>query len=87
MTPSEADELLAEAIRQHAHAYDLSPPDELLSDFGVVAHWQAINDDGNDRYTTHFHRNGVPGHIARGLFLTGLRAVNQDDYEEDEASE
>lgn len=79
MTRAEADEHLANAIREHADAYNLSRDDELLGSFAVIAHWQKVVDDGHSRYTTHFERATVPNHIARGLLGEGLRCLDQTD--------
>jgi len=73
MTRDEADTMLRSAIEQHAQAFGLSRDDELLNEYGVIAHWQAAVADGSSRYTTHFHQPTVPNHIAVGLFVAGQR--------------
>lgn len=80
MTRDEADAVLRSAIEQHAVAFELHRDDELLSEFAVVANWQKIESDGNSRYTTHFHQETIPNHIAVGLFDIG-RQLAIDPYE------
>lgn len=81
MSPEQADENLAQAIRDHAVAYELCKPGELLGDYAVVANWQPEEDRGVSSYTVAFHRPTVPDHVARGLFATGLAHL---DYEDDD---
>lgn len=82
MTRAEADEHLAQAIRAHAAAYDLSRDDELLSDYVVVAHWQRIQTDDRSRYSVHLPRPETPSHVVVGLLYAGIngsREVDDDD--------
>lgn len=72
MTRDEADQALRKAIVDHALAYDLLEPGEMLDDYGVIASWAVPVEDGNCRYTTHYHRGSIPDHIAVGLFQTGV---------------
>jgi hypothetical protein len=79
VTRDEADSLLRAAIEQHAEAFGLHRDGEMLSSYGVIAHWQVEIDDGHSRYTTHFHTPTVPMHIATGLFAAGQRLVGEDE--------
>lgn len=82
---AEADEALAMAIRNHAEAYDLCMPGELLGDYAVIANWQPPVDDSEEsRYTVAFHRPRIPDHVARGLFHTGLAHLDYEEYEDDD---
>ena len=79
MTKDEADSALRQAIINHAMAYDIAVPDELLSEYAVIASWQSIEEDGQSRYTTQFQSARVPIHVAVGLFRTGEHLMlNQD---------
>lgn len=71
MTRDEADAALAQAIRDHARAYELGEADEMLDDFAVIAHWQRVEADGDSPYTTHYTRSPMPTHVAVGLFSVG----------------
>lgn len=75
MTRDEADGALRQAIIDHAEAYGIGFPGAMLSAYGVVAHWQSIEDDDRSRYTTHFDRPTVPTHQALGLFHAGIHCV------------
>ena len=77
MTPAEADEQLAQAIRNHAIAYDLTHHDALLADYAIIANWQPIQQDDTARYTLHFADPNTVSHIARGLFVTALELINR----------
>lgn len=76
MTRDEADERLAQAIRDHAIAYDMTNvDDEMLASYAVIAHWQPIEADESSRYTIAYDRPYVPDHVARGLFATALSTL------------
>lgn len=63
---------LAKAIHDHAVAFQVVNPEvEILSEFGVIAHWQKIVVNDRTRYTTHFSIQGLPNHICIGLFEMG----------------
>jgi hypothetical protein len=78
MTRDDADAGLAQAIRDHAAAYDMADPGEMLNDYAVIAHWQTITDTGDCPYTVHYHRPNVPNHVAVGLFDQGVRIAAED---------
>jgi hypothetical protein len=87
MTRAEADENLAQAIRLVAEAYEIAVLDaEMLGDFAVIASWipvradeyDADGEDGETRYTTHYHRSPIPIHIAQGLFSIAMDLAGPD---------
>jgi hypothetical protein len=79
VTREDADTALAQAIRDHAEAYGIAEDGDMLNEYGVVAHWQAVTDDGQSRYTTHFARPTVPTHVAVGLFSVAVDLVGDED--------
>jgi hypothetical protein len=78
MTVDEAESALRQAIIDHAEAHGLTRDDELLSEYAIIACWQAEIADGRSRYTTQFHLPSVPSHIALGLFSAGEQLVWAD---------
>lgn len=83
MTKDEADNNLRQAIIEHAEAYDINAKDSILNHYGVICHWQRFEANGRSSYTTHFHTNDVPNHIAVGLFQTGVDLVKAQDDGDD----
>jgi len=85
VTPEEATEQLRSAIIDHAVAHGIADPAvELLDQFAIVAHWQAVEADDRARYTTQFHANTIPSHVAIGLFRSGeLFSAGRFDGEDD----
>jgi hypothetical protein len=79
VTQAEADEALAQAIRDHADAYEMRRPGDLLGDYAVIANWQPDVDVDDSRYTIAYHRAHVPDHVARGLFATALAHLDSRD--------
>lgn len=79
-----ADALLWSAIMEHADAYQLSRDGEFVNHFGIIVHWQPEVSTGDSRYTAHFHTPQVPDHVARGLFHTGLKLVDDTRFAEDD---
>lgn len=71
-----ADRKLRRALEFHAEAYQLDDDGDMLGDYAVIAHWVPEVEDGRSRYTTHFDRHTIPGHVARGLFATGCQLVD-----------
>lgn len=82
MTREQADEQLRKAIVDHAAAYEIFADGEVLDQFGIIAMWQQMNptdeEDAGHRYTTQFHQNTVPDHVARGLFATALTFIDKE---------
>lgn len=82
MTQDEATMALAQAIRDHAEAFDMTSDGEMLSDWAIIAAWVPVGGSmGETNYTTHFHNEEVPSHTAIGLFRTGELIVREDDIE------
>lgn len=79
MTCDEADRGLRAAIIAQAEAYGIAGPDEMLSEYAVVAVWEPAEADGSHRYTTQYDRPRVPAHVAAGLFRMGERFAVADD--------
>lgn len=75
VTPEAALEQLHKAIVDHAEAIGIKQGNELLNQFIVVAHWEAIEHDGTSRYTTQWHQNEVPTHIGVGLCRMGEHLI------------
>lgn len=80
MTKDEASSQLRKAIEDHAKAFGLYKDDELLDHYGVIAAWVRVEDNGKTYYTTHFHTEKVPMHVAAGLFHTAeFLVTNEED--------
>ena len=79
---AKADDQMRAAILEHADAYMLSRDDEMLNQFALIVHWATVEADGKSRYSTHYHSDDVPGHVAYGLFSYGAQLC-QDEQEWD----
>lgn len=81
MDREHADEMLRKAIIDHAEAYSMNEPGELLTHFVVVAAWTPA-DYGTAQatsYTQHYPDGHLPHHIALGLLEVGKREVVDPD--------
>lgn len=81
-TRAEADEQLANAIRNHAITAGIANPDaELLDSYAIIACWAPVEGDGTHTYTTHFDHPEVPTHVAVGLFAYGAQLAQEQPEE------
>ena len=80
LTKEQADVLLRDALIAHANAYDLVRSGELLDQYAVICAWTPpIGERGTHNYTTCFHQENVPTHVALGLFDLGSTLVTEGD--------
>lgn len=83
LSPDEATDNLRRALLDHAEAHDLMPDYEVMLDqFAVVCSWMRLESNGTTTYTTHFHREEVPTHIAVGLLRTAEHLILKADTED-----
>jgi hypothetical protein len=82
LSPEEARENVAKAIVDLVEALGWNDDKDMLSEYGIIAAWTPLDANGSTLYSTHFHSDSVPEHVAIGLFTHACNIIIEEpDYQ------